>query len=418
MIPNKFLEEYKMPDPTCLYKWGWSTIFLKNGTTSSCHRTVNDRIDHTNFDTFHNTPLKLKTRQDMLDGKWPGNGCQYCKKIEDAGGISDRVDINSRSSHDLIPKELLENPKAINITPTMVEVYFSNLCNMSCIYCGPSLSSTWEHEARKFNLVPVEQLDRILFNDEKYKLILEKFWQWLAVNATNITKYNILGGEPFFQPELITNINFFETHPCPKLRLTIFSNLKVNHEKFKKILTQLNSLVTKGHLRSVEITCSLDAWGPQQEYVRTGLDLVQWEQNFDTLVKDFPQINVQVHGTMCSLTIKTIPALVEKIRAVNMFRQDPKTKPVYLTYNMVFNPDHMSPEIFPKGFFDEDFDKIDAVIKDEHDKTMMRGYQSSINAGAYNPALINNLKKYLNELDARRGTSWKPLFPWLDRAYD
>ena len=227
MIPNKFLDEYKMPDPTCLYKWGWSTIFLKNGTTSSCHRTVNDRIDHTNFDTFHNTPLKLKTRQDMLDGKWPGNGCQYCKKIEDAGGISDRTDINSRSNRDLVPKELLTNPNAINVTPTMVEVYFSNLCNMSCIYCGPSLSSTWEHEARKFKLLPAEHLDKILFNDEQYKLILEKFWAWLAVNATRLTKYNILGGEPFYQPELETNINFFETQPCPKLRLTIFSNLKV-----------------------------------------------------------------------------------------------------------------------------------------------------------------------------------------------
>jgi hypothetical protein len=49
---------------------------------------------------------------------------------------------------------------------------------------------------------------------------------------------------------------------------------------------------------------------------------------------------------------------------------------------------------------------------------MMRGYQSSINAGTYNPSLIGNLKNYLNTLDARRGSNWKPLFPWLDRDYD
>jgi hypothetical protein len=78
----------------------------------------------------------------------------------------------------------------------------------------------------------------------------------------------------------------------------------------------------------------------------------------------------------------------------------------------------MSPEIFPKGFFDEDFDNIILALQDDHDKNMMRGYQASINAGAYNPKLINNLKKYLNELDARRGTSWKPLFPWLDTDYE
>lgn len=418
MKPNKFLEEYNMPDPTCLYKWGWSTIFLQNGKTSSCHRTDNDTIDHTNLDSFHNTPTKLKTRQDMLDGKWPGHGCQYCKKIEDAGGISDRNDVNARVIMDLVPKELLENPRAINITPTMVEVYFSNLCNMSCIYCGPTLSSTWENEARKFNLVPVEKLDRMLLSDEKYKLILEKFWQWLEINASSIVKYNILGGEPFYQPELETNINFFETHPCPKLRLTIFSNLKVNHEKFKKILTQLNNLVVNGHLQSIEITCSLDAWGPQQEYVRTGLNLSQWEQNFDSLVKDFPLIDVQVHGTMCGLTIKTIPALIEKISSANVWRQHSESRPIVLSYNMVVNPNHLSPDIFPNGFFDEDFDKIVAVLQKEDDKVTMRGYQSSINAGVYNPTLINNLKTYLEQLDARRGTDWKPLFPWLDTDYE
>ena len=414
-MKNNFKEIYKMPDPTCVYKWGWSTVFLQNGSTSSCHRTQNDVVDHTTFDDFHNTPAKLKARQDMLDGKWPGLGCEYCKKIEEAGGISDRTDINSRPENvikDLVPVELLSNPNVVRVSPTMVEIYFSNLCNMSCIYCNPKFSSAWEQEARKHNLFPVEKLDSMIGNPDSYQKILAKFWEWLDKNASNITKYNILGGEPFYQPELETNITFFETHPCPKLRLTVFSNLKVNHAKFTRILTQLNSLVERGHLASVEITCSLDCWGPQQEYIRTGLNLVDWERNFNTLVKDFPNIFVQVHGTMTSLTIKTIPELIRKINDINQFRTG-KFRKVFISYNMVFNPAHMNPDIFPTGFFDKDFDDIIEAIDDTQYKNVMRGYQQAINNGKCDPYKIVQLRDYLNTLDARRGTDWKALFPWL-----
>ena len=401
-----------MPNPTCLYKWGWSTVHLQSGSTCSCHRTENDNVNYVNFDDFHNTPAKLKARQAMLDGKWPGGGCEYCKKIEDAGGISDRTDINRDARAELIPPELLTNPNAIRITPTMVEIYFSNLCNMSCIYCNPKYSSTWEHEARKYNLYPVSKLDRITGDKDSYQKILAKFWEWLDKNASNLVRYNILGGEPFYQPELETNITFFETHPCPNLRLTVFSNLKVSHDKFVRILTQLNSLLDRGHLASVQITCSLDCWGPQQEYVRTGLDLVQWEKNFDTLVKEFQKINVQVHGTMTSLTIKTMPGLVKKINDINQYRTG-KSIPVFLTYNMVFDPPHMNPDIFPNGLFDTDFDEVINLLTDSHTKNLIQGYKQSINNGKHNPDLIDKLKIYLDELDARRGTNWKPLFPWL-----
>jgi hypothetical protein len=192
----------------------------------------------------------------------------------------------------------------------------------------------------------------------------------------------------------------------------VFSNLKVNHAKFTRILTQLNSLVERGHLASVEITCSLDCWGPQQEYIRTGLNLVDWERNFNTLVKDFPNILVQVHGTMTSLTIKTIPELFRKINIINQYRTG-KSRKVFISYNMVFDPAHMNPDIFPTGFFDKDFDDIIDVIPDDQYKNIMRGYQQAINNGAYDPDKIVQLRDYLNTLDARRGTDWKALFPWL-----
>ena len=69
---NRWLEHTGLEDPTCALKFGWSTIRLSEGTTASCHRTDSDQI--INFQDFHNTPIKRKTRNDMLAGKWPGYG--------------------------------------------------------------------------------------------------------------------------------------------------------------------------------------------------------------------------------------------------------------------------------------------------------------------------------------------------------
>ena len=57
-----------------------------------------------NFDNFHNTPEKIRDRKKMLEGKWPGHGCEYCKNLEQAGGRSDRQFQNTVPG--VYPKEL------------------------------------------------------------------------------------------------------------------------------------------------------------------------------------------------------------------------------------------------------------------------------------------------------------------------
>ena len=41
------------------------------------------------------------------------------------------------------------NPET-HVTPRLLEVYFSNLCNMSCTYCSAKFSSVIQHENEKF----------------------------------------------------------------------------------------------------------------------------------------------------------------------------------------------------------------------------------------------------------------------------
>ena len=124
-------------DTGCLLKWAWSSVYLNQGTSSSCHRTDQQPIPPDNFESFHNLPNKIEARQMMLRGEWPQGGCQYCEKIEGAGGMSDRqYQLHAGHDQDRTPHELFEDPTALEVVPTILEVYFSNVCNMACLYCA------------------------------------------------------------------------------------------------------------------------------------------------------------------------------------------------------------------------------------------------------------------------------------------
>jgi hypothetical protein len=101
-----------------------------------------------NFNNFHNTEVVLSDRTRMLQGLWPEKSCSYCKNIEESGGVSDRlrqIDIPNLS-----PLELVNDPSAIVVSPTVLEVFFSNTCNLGCLYCTPVLSSVINAENQKF----------------------------------------------------------------------------------------------------------------------------------------------------------------------------------------------------------------------------------------------------------------------------
>lgn len=418
-----------MPEPVCLYKWAWSSLRLREQTTNSCHRTTEDYIDQKDFQNFHNTPTKLKTRALMLEGHWPGHGCEYCKKIEAVGGISDRAQINNIDGIAAItPPEILTNNRAIKVTPTMVEIYFSNLCNMSCIYCSEEYSSVWEHENTKYSLDVNDKQRRNTIRknkDNNYAVILKEFWKWLENNHGALIDYNILGGEPFFQPELEQNLEFFIQHPSPKLNLKVFSNLKIDNIKFKRILDKIQSLLDNNQIATFGLTASLDCWGPEQEYVRTGLDLTQWEENFNTVL-NYPKFNLEIHSTVCNLTINSLPELLTKINLWNdkretMYWFDPSNNqnnqslPILHTTNIVSGNNALQLDIFPKGFFDTAFDTVSNILANQTENQMLSFKDSINNSIRYKPELINELKRYLDMIDARRGLNWRTVFPWLDK---
>lgn len=410
-------------DTGCLLKWAWSSLFVYQGTSSSCHRTSHSYFPAEDTHLFHNTPEKIKDRELMLKNKWPGRGCEYCRDIEAAGGMSDRTrelkELTESNNKNLIPKELFSNPSATIITPTMLEVYFSNLCNMTCLYCGPDLSSQWVSE----NKIYAGEIGKRQFeiHQERQKLYPERlkyFWEWLFQNYQHLKMFHVLGGEPFYQKETEQCIDFWDNNPNPDMYFSIFSNLKVKSDKFKKLLDKLNGLMKNSKVQSVGITASLDCWGVEQEYVRWGINLEEWEYNFKTLVYDYPDIHVCINSTINCLSIKTMPELLSRINEANSYRQSIHGSNVIHSFNMVTEPEFMNGQNFPSNFFDADFENILAVMpsKDSRERSLkenMEGIWKRYNVAPYNKSQITQLKYVLDESDRRHKTNWREIFPWL-----
>jgi pyruvate-formate lyase-activating enzyme len=418
----------------CPLKWEWSTLFLYMGTTNSCHRTSLSYLPPGEIGNFHNTAAKLSQRNTMLKGDWPerGNGCEYCRDIEDAGGMSDRTTTLKLCGSDaeyrkLIPVELLRDPERLEVTPTILEVYFTNRCNMSCIYCGPDFSTQWLNENKKYGQLEHHAArlswEKAKILDNEYAERLAGFWKWLETNYRSLKMFHILGGEPFYQTETLDCIRFWHDHPNPDLHLKIVSNLKVAPSKFRHILQELQTLHTDKKCSSVGIIASLDCWGKEAEYIRTGLELSNWQNNFEYLIYEHPWAEVSINATMNALSIRTMPDLIEHVNAWNERRdriigEMPGIPKLTIVFNLLQGPEFMHAGIFREKFFDDSFHRILDLLPARNpwelaNKEYMTGLWKVIEARPHNPVLIEKLKEYLTEMDRRRNTNWKEVFPWL-----
>jgi hypothetical protein len=338
----------------------------------------------------------------MLAGEWPERGCTYCQDIEAAGGQSDRItNLDFPGIH--APPELDQNLNATHVTPRMLEVYFDNTCNLKCLYCGPHFSSLWDAENIKFG-------DPAFIKNENFEKNKQKLFEWLKTNGHHLAVFNILGGEPLYQPEFEQCLTLFEQHPAPELKLQIFTNLNCKLSYLQKTIQRVKQLIDNRCIREFEVTASLDCWGAPQEYVRFPLDLVKWQQNFEYLLGQ-NWINLIINSTVTPLTVKTLPDLLTKIN------QWSKIRKVYHYQNSVNGPAYMFIDIFG-NIFAEDFEraiqlKPESTPEEIASKNYLVGIARQSQHKSPNVIKIRRLFEFLNTMDQRRQTRWPEVFPWL-----
>jgi organic radical activating enzyme len=400
----------------CQSKWTWSTIYLNQLATASCHRVDPIEFSLDEFDNFHNIPKKLNDRRLMLEGKWPKGGCEYCQVIEDSGGWSDRQ--HNLEIRDLTPPELITDPSAVVVTPRIVEIFAQNTCNLSCTYCNSNLSSTIEQENKKFGdfnqgyvHIPVTKVK------EATKEYFIKFMAWLEKNIHQLKRLHLLGGETFIQHDLMNGVlGVIENNASPELELCIFSNMNVPDKYWNMYTSRIKDLQQRKHIKFFDLTASIDCWGEESEYARHGLNLRKFEERFAWAAEQDPSwLRLNVNQTVTCLTMRTMPDLIDKVSYYSKNRHIGHYFQFYSGTQMYHHPN-----VYNYDFWKNDFDRIykampTRTVEQEEAVVRMKGMEKYLQTfNHHNYSQIKNLHIYLDELDRRRNTNWRSIFPYLD----
>jgi hypothetical protein len=408
----------------CQLKWTHSTVYLTDGISASCHKAGFGKYLADNGEiNFHNTPNKIEDRRKMLRGEWPGNGCEHCKHIEEAGGESDRT-IHLEMEGTTAPPELENDPEAVEVTPRILEVYWGNTCNQKCIYCAAHYSSQIHQEEKRFGVFEQGgiRLDHGQFTvNPNIERDTELLFKWFDNNLQKLHKIIVLGGEPFLQKETFRFIEMLERSSYPDLSLVFFSNHNVEHERFKGWMDRLEKLRKSGRLDKIQIFFSCDALGDEGEYVRTGLDLKLAIKNFEHILHH-TKIEQGINSALTVTAVPGMPALVKYINECS------KIKPIYWSMTKAANHnDEHRPYLYPGIFgskindwglreaidlFDVNTNGYPDSVKVNH-KKFMQGNMMEFSGQTSDVLRLKQFRTYLDELDRRRGTDWTKIYPQM-----
>ena len=228
-------------------------------------------------------------------------------------------------------------------------------------------------------------------------------------------RLHLLGGETFIQHKFINDIfQIISENPNPFLQLNIVSNFNAPKKYFLTYLDQIEDLCKSKHIGRLDLMCSVDCWGPEEEYVRSGLNLELLEEYLSYVAEqDKKWIYININSTITSMTIKTFPQLLEKIKKYSQNRQ------IHHSFEFVQGRPLQHPKIFDYSLWKDDLENILDNMKSNKNNSLnvverMQGLQKYLEVNCkQDDDKIEQLHDYLDELDRRRNTNWRPLFPYL-----
>jgi organic radical activating enzyme len=368
-----------------------------------------------NFDDFHNTEKKIMARRQMLEGKWPGDGCESCEKIENSAGFSDRQFQNQVPG--IYPMELETDTTAVNVSPTVLELFFTNKCNFKCLYCNPQFSSSIQEENAKFGGSIIGD-NNFKYVDNRYQDLVPKFWKWFHKNSQKLQRLQLFGGEPFLQEDVLKIIDYLRQTPHPELELNILTNLSIPTTQLTTILSSLSDSKKNNLLKRVDIQASLESWGPEQEYVRFGFDSELFETNMRSMIS-MNSFRIGFLSTVNSLSINSMPELCEKYLEWN------KLQPIFWYMHLVLPNDSVfNPVIFDYSVFEQSINRMAKMLPTEtsDDKTTYKTFMGIASMLEKNCQTDiekqRRLVNFLTENDRRKSTNWKITFPWLVKVLE
>ena len=432
----------------CLAKWKQVSLHLPTGLNNSCYHPPLHQIDadalKNNPGALHNTEHKKAQRVIMLKNEQP-NECSYCWNIEAHDQLSDR---HYRSGEPWAAEdyETIKNStgEEDNVIPSYVEVNFNHACNLSCSYCSPQFSSTWQAEVDKWGGYPTS----IVHNDPSHftgrnrpipardeNPYVDAFWEWWPELYPHLKHFRMTGGEPLMDKNTYKVFDYVLALPNPELHLNVTSNFSVEDALMENYLGYVKQLCNTQIEHFMQFV-SLDSGKPAHaEYIRHGMNMQRVANNVERFLTEIPYRNsLTFIITMNNLSVLGIQQQLDYILSLRRTHSTTYQR-VWFDTPLLRQPTWQSLQILPEVYVGvlervadwmelnlETADKPFQGFKDYEVQRMRRDIDWMKEGRNLDSSYVKlqraDFYRFFHEHDQRRNTDFLSTFPEMKEFWD
>jgi organic radical activating enzyme len=272
----------------CAYPWNAAAV-RPDGLVLPCC-VYNDQqslnVSNSNVSTpdLRNTADWQLLRNQFMSDNHP-RGCESCFKNEDQG-------ITSLREYGFKKFPVPINPQVDRLT--MLEVAFSNLCNLACVHCSGYFSTRWQSEDIKQGRSDRRGLINIVENSLDH---------W---DLSHVQYLKIIGGEPMMEQDRF--INLLDRIDLPNCKIQICTN------GTQKIRPELIDRLRRAN--AVLIAVSMDGIGNINDWCRWPSKWTDQESHineYDDLFKNNENVYLHFHHCISVFNVFDLPETIDYV---------------------------------------------------------------------------------------------------------
>lgn len=239
-----------------------------------CLYTPPEKIVFDSLDQYFNSDMLRDLQQHLLTQDTLPPGCIACKKVEDARHLSIRQQKNRYFSVDNLNKTDIQE----------LDIFPSNLCNLTCVMCSPKFSSAVAAEQKNMGLI-----NEVINFDETDRVCD-------AIKSLPNLKYiTVAGGEFFYAKHCLRILKQISASEVENLKITTNGT----------ILNPLHVEILK-NIPKLELRFSIDGTEAYYEFIRYPAKWDAVKQNILEYQQQLPNAKLEVVIVMQPLNIFSV----------------------------------------------------------------------------------------------------------------
>lgn len=306
-------------------------------------------------------------------------GCDICYVTEEKNTPSSRMFYNSYKD---IPSK---------ISPTMLDLDFSNFCNLKCVMCNSSRSSEWAKDQGN----GISSIHKDLIDD-------------LITISNDVEQMTIQGGEPSIMEEYVYYFDCLDRKALLKnINLQIITNATNLNNKFYRLLEKF---------KSVRLSVSIDAYGYANDYIRWPSHFKQIEKNLIKMSDLKNTVRVEILNSLNILSMFNFKEFLEWCKKIEKIYEE-KNKyfgvvPMKVTYPIKFSP-FVAPINLKERFIYhvKEFLKTQNLKHNNNFKTEILMIVQRLRKSNTDQNAIGELKETVKNLDLHRKSNVQEYIP-------